>query len=75
MSQSGITDYEASKPLVDGVVEGLRDQIVGDAPADADEVLAQIPVLPGWLRVSVIVGSTVGLWALLIWGARALLAG
>ncbi|CAN7638662.1 hypothetical protein LJR225_004953 [Phenylobacterium sp. LjRoot225] len=73
MSQLRIADYEASKPLVDGATERLRDQIVGDAPADADEVLSQIPVLPGWLRVSIIVGSAAGLWAALICGVRALL--
>lgn len=72
MNQLGIADYEIPKPLDAGVRARLRDQIVGDAPADADEILARVPVLPGWLCVSIVLGASVGLWALLIWGVRAL---
>lgn len=72
MNQS-MADYEASKPLDVDVPDALRDQIVADAPADADKVLASIPVLPGWLRVTIIVGSSLGLWTLLICAVRALL--
>lgn len=73
MNQLRIADYEVPKPRVVGVRDRLRDQIVGDAPADADEILARLPVLPGWLCVLIVLGSSIALWALAIWGALALL--
>lgn len=41
--------------------------LVCDAPADADEVLAAIPVWPRWIGLALALGVSLLLWAAIIW--------
>jgi hypothetical protein len=48
----------------------LRDGLVCDAPADADEVLAGIPVWPRWIGLTLALATSAALWAAIILGVR-----
>lgn len=43
---------------------------VGDAPANADEVLASVRVLPRWVGLAVALVATIALWAMIFLAAR-----
>lgn len=55
------------------LARSLARELVVEAPADYDAVMAQLPVLPGWARVSLIVGFSAAGWAAIIAGAALLL--
>lgn len=44
----------------------LASRLVCDAPPDADEVLAQIPVWPRWIGLALALGVSLALWAAII---------
>lgn len=41
-------------------------EVVGDAPEKPDELLPSSPILPGWARLGIVLGSSAALWGLII---------
>jgi hypothetical protein len=52
----------------------LKSGIVADAPADADHALASVRPLPRWMRIAILLGVSIMLWAAIIGGAWWLIA-
>lgn len=50
------------------------DWLVCDAPADLDEALSTVKVLPRWVCALVLLALAGGLWCLIVAGCAALLA-
>lgn len=44
--------------------------LIADAPADTDEVLASVPVLPRWIGLALALGASLILWTVIIAGVR-----
>jgi hypothetical protein len=55
-----------------GVADSLKELVVADAPPDYDEVVASVPVAPGWVRVMVVLLAALGSWALVFAAVRML---
>lgn len=50
----------------------LKGLLVADAPPEADELAANVRILPGWACATIVVGLASALWALIILAATAL---
>ena len=68
-------EVHSAPDLARSIHRKLKNQIVADAPADADRVLATVAPLPGWMRMAVILGASLMLWAAIIGGVWWLIAG
>jgi hypothetical protein len=70
------TEYEgaAARPEPnDAVGEKLRAQILAEPPSDYEAAMANVPLLPGWVRLVGMGVAGLGSWALVIAGLRALI--
>lgn len=47
-----------------------RKPLIADAPPDLDEALSSISVWPVWVRLLVIGGASIALWAVIIFALR-----
>lgn len=67
-------EVHTASDLAEAVHQKLKGGIVADAPPEADRALESVRPLPGWVRMTVILGGSALLWAAIIGGVSWLLA-
>jgi len=65
-----VTDTLVGGPAVEPGEWPAPEGLVCDAPPDADEVLAAIPVWPRWIGLALALATSAVLWAAIVLGVR-----